>query len=136
MGFGTRQHPTSPPFEEAKKVCNEECLASAVLNLKKIGGGDTADDNQLTLAVDSDWGLIDEEFNIIKPDIVVCGGTWNFVYKRASLNFSSRSTRAKNALWIKYCHPSARVDSEIKYYGLTAIYQKILQRAEQCRWLG
>jgi len=130
--YGLRHTTTSyfPPFEEAKQVCNEECLASAVLNLKKIGGRGIADDNQLTHAVESDWDLIEEEFNIIRPDIVVCGGTWNFVYKQASLNFSSQSTRAKNALWIKYCHPSARVDSEIKYYGLAALYQKILQREQ------
>lgn len=119
-----------PSFEEAEQVCDEECLASAVLNLKKSGGIGVADDNDISDVVKKEWHLIEEELDIIKPDFVVCGGTWDFIDKRL-LGLSDAGAKlfghAYGALWIKHCHPSARVNSRVKYYGLSALYQKILQ---------
>lgn len=117
-----------PPFEQAKRTCDAACRASAVVNLKKIGGGGIADDNALAQALDRDWDLIAEQLAIIQPTIVVCGGTWALASTKVPLDLTRSWSTVKDVLWIKCCHPSARVDSEIKYYGLAALYQQSLQQ--------
>ena len=115
-------------FENAKTTYHSACNASAVVNVKKLGGGGTADDKELARALSRDWYLIAEQLAIIQPTIVVCGGTWALTSAKVPLDLQRSWATVGNVLWIKYCHPSARVDSEIKYYGLAALYQQILQQ--------
>lgn len=117
-----------PPFDQAKQAFRSACAASAVVNLKKIGGGGIADDNALAQALNRDWDLIAKQLAIIQPTIVVCGGTWALAATKVPLDPNRSWSTVGDVLWIKYCHPSARVDSEIKYYGLAALYQQVLQQ--------
>ncbi len=111
------------------------CRASAIINLKKSPGGAQSDAKRLEQAAKNDSDLIKKEYNIIQPDIVVCGGTIDICKKIWPLDDTMLigpdrfCYKFQKAIWFKYCHPSLPgVYHVIKYYGLMVLYQNILQQ--------
>jgi len=124
-----------PPFVEAKREENYKNAYSsaAIMNLKKMQGGPAADMIKVNDAVKRDAEFIKTELEIIRPEIVICCGTFgivgNIISDFEKLVPEDRSYRHINAVWIDYCHPSARYYyHRMMYYGLSAIYQNCLRQ--------
>jgi len=122
-----------PPYKEAEKEqkCGEALplLSSAVMNLKKLKGGSSADMEKIKEATERDKKRIKEELRIIKPEIVVCCGTWYVVKKTllaeeeySSIGTLERCYRYEDAVWIDFVHPGARLRHDMMYLGLVTYY--------------
>ena len=127
---------TIAPFSEARKDSNWKCScrSSALMNIKKSPGVSAADMDVIQKAAESDHEFILEEIDIIQPDIIVCCGTLNVC--RLFLPFDSFKSKGpdercyyyQDAIWIDYCHPSARFyRHDMMYYTLMVLYQNCLK---------
>ena len=119
----------TPLFIDAKKTENWQnaCWSSAIVNLKKLAGGHTPDPTQMLESTKRDLALINEELDIIQPDIVVCCGTFDFIKDVISdlqpIGSDGRCYKHSNAIWIDFPHPEAMYRHEVTYYALINLYQ-------------
>lgn len=105
-------------------------LGAAVVNLKKLPGGKSSTDAVIRHFAQRDKDFLRREFDILRPDIVVCGGT----YRTARLVFpklnrlapSGAWVRSASCVWINHVHPSCREPNSIKYDKLFAAYRSSL----------
>ena len=115
-----------PKFPEASVAQNASQAAlqqSAVVNIKKTGGGSKAKDVEIF-----DWALNTQDLLLqqikdIGPDIILCGGTWQ--YMRTILEETMQESRSihfwKDIYFIDYYHPANRYPSLLNYYALGGI---------------
>ena len=70
------------------------------------------------------------EFDILQPDVVVCGGTYrtaSIVFPELQLlNSGCQWVRCASCVWINHVHPSCRESNSIKYDKLFAAYRSSL----------
>jgi hypothetical protein len=124
-----------PPFTEANK--EEKKLVAwrscGVLNLKKSQGGNNSNMIELQKVAMRDIAYITKELEIIQPNIVVCGGTFNIVKNLFGgfneINGIERCymRKQRDELWIDFCHPGYRIYHDFMYYTLMVIYQNYLR---------
>ena len=102
----------------------------AVMNVKKTPGGHTSREIELLTYAREDADLLREQFNLYKPDLVICCGA--IVAKIAGVILSigepsewPTTTRGvsyrpiqNRGHILQYAHPEARVDDSLIYYGL------------------
>lgn len=105
---------------------------SAILNLKKVMGGSTSIYGQIYDYAERDKDNIKREINIIEPDVMVFGGTFEIfklVFKLGNAELADRVYKNPmfgNAIMIDHVHPSQRTRKDMIYYTLSVYYQKIL----------
>lgn len=108
----------------------------AVINIRKEAGvGINEDkisyDDKLKNAVDTYYDKTEEEINIISPDIVICGGTYDFIksqYKnRKEIELSSGSNcfRVGNRIFLKMYHPAYRVSPSVLFAYFKEVYSSL-----------
>lgn len=122
-----------PDFKDAKDGRDKFRKMVAVMNLKKTPGGGSANEEEIREAARKDWDFICREIAIIDPKIIICGGTFNFFRELCSEweirelgNGGNRAYKFGDRVVIDFVHPSYRVRSDMKFYYLCAIYQKVL----------
>jgi len=101
----------SPLFAAADEPRNRHSalLRSAVVNLKKIAGSETANPAELGRSVRQDGDLIREQIGILNPDVVACGGTWklaNSLIRGLRLSKPYSVDRANGRIWLSCFHPT------------------------------
>ncbi len=113
--------------------CHKSYRMCSVVNLKKISGKSTSSYEEIYQFGMKDKILIEEEISIIKPEIIVCGGTFDIfsnLFELNNIEISHRvykSSKFNEALIIDSVHPSQRTRRELVYYTLGACYQNALK---------
>ncbi len=111
----------------------------AVVNVKKVPGGGTVNNVKFDQYWSNEENIkklkeqLEIYFSIAPPDFIVCGATaWCYkaVFKEEKLkwNMTSRGVyfcEHGNSVVIDFCHPQARISSNIKYYALLDAVQEI-----------
>jgi hypothetical protein len=126
-----------PPFTSAKEGYAESFRSSALVNLKKRPGKGSSEPVVIEQATRDDKDLIAEELQIIRPEVIVCGGTWPFV-ENALFDDSlgqfehiepdkERCYLRDGIIWIDHCHPSVPWRRDMAYYGLVSMYRNCLE---------
>jgi hypothetical protein len=128
----------------ASKICRYKPLTKeeakqwlrriAVVNIKKSGGSSNTDMQQIIQYAEDDKTEIKHQIEIIDPDIIVCGYTFealnsiydNQINKKSSDYNDNWFYRIDNRLVIDYYHPANRYPALLKYYGIVNIYQQAL----------
>ena len=90
-----------------RKVLNE----IAVINVNKLGGGSVSDSRTLTEAAEKFHEEIIKQIELLDPNIVILGGTKDFISKWLPMNDTSRK-------WIAAPHPAQRNMTRQQYYDL------------------
>lgn len=116
-----------PEYEPLDKgQCNDWLRRIAVVNVKKSAGVPETDMEELAgySQYDSEE-LYREIYEIIKPDIIICGNTFS---ELRAINPRLRDVPASEAwryddegiLTVDYYHPSIRWSARLSFYGLVA----------------
>lgn len=121
--------------EEEYKLALQEI---AVINLKKSGGKSSSNYDEIAEYAKYDCEEIKKEFELIDPDIVICGFTFN-VLRNIVFKNEIEEVGQHNANWyyfakvngrvrlfIDYYHPANRFPDLLNYYGLVNIYQQAI----------
>ncbi|MBQ8027208.1 MAG: hypothetical protein IJ261_03725 [Clostridia bacterium] len=141
-----------PSFDFIPKSDSEETArikSCAIINIKKSDGKPNSEKNDLLDFLKEDSDLIREQFEEIKPEIIVCGNTAYFFQIAFGAEVNSKGSLISNAkyngveidrnelgrkgfvsagdkLIIDFCHPANRFDRMGKYYAFSTLYQQAL----------
>ena len=130
MTYGLQQE-NFPSFLEsydnyeskAPNIC-KGLKAIAVTNLKKIEGGGSSKQDEIIISAKDDKDLWSEEIRIMAPDLVVCGGTYNFIkglLKLSKQNIQAGSEYATHyfgghkCLLLSMYHPAYHISPTLHY---------------------
>jgi|SRR5580698_1685526 hypothetical protein len=100
-------------------------LSSAIVNIRKSGGGSASSSTELRNCVRDDGWFLRKQIDLIDPRIVVCGSTWGHVkelWPEASKAYNL-VWRTHNRLFVDFWHPSNRCPKEMAYYALAGLFQ-------------
>lgn len=129
------------------KLQSELLEQVALVNVKKVPGGGIVDGEKF----DAYWKepqniqnlrkQLKIYFSLAPPDFIVCGGTaWYYdnLFKDEKLVWETTSRgipfcRHGRTIVIDYCHPQARIASNIKYYALLDAIQEIRAKDAKIR---
>ena len=105
-----------------------------LMNLRKSNGSRNSGDRQFVKYAKADNELLNRQFNLINPDIVIYGYTFDAA--KGIHNLSSTKKEYPSSHWyyidqnnrvhIDYFHPANRYPALLQYYGLMGIYKKSL----------
>ncbi len=108
----------------------------AVMNIKKSNGKSSSNYDELKAYASVDKNEIKKEFELIDPDIVVCGGCFLTLYSIAFERSDSeeksenwyyyREVFGKKRLFLDFYHPANHWSDLLNYYGLMGTYQQAL----------
>ena len=110
----------------------------AVINLKKSNGDSSSDMTEVSAYAQADRQELMKEFELIDPDIIVCGSTFHTLItevfgmqplkgdKVCDNFFYWLDVAGKRRLFLDYYHPANHWDDLMNYYGLVNIYQQAL----------
>ncbi len=108
----------------------------AILNIKKSNGKSVSDYDELDAYASEDMYEIRKEFELIDPDVVVCGGCFLTLYATAFARddvseknenwYYYRDVFGKERLFLDFYHPANHWSELLNYYGLMGIYQQAL----------
>ncbi len=115
----------------------KDCLQRiAILNIKKSNGKSVSDYDELDTYAFEDMHEIRKEFELIDPDVVVCGGCFLTLYATAFTRddaseknenwYYYRDVFGKERLFLDFYHPANHWSDLLNYYGLMGIYQQAL----------
>lgn len=136
---GIRNLDRDLPWSEVKKVGvtdrREKLRSLCVMNLKKSPGGTSSNAKEIHAAALKYRSLINSQFNLYNPDLVICGGT--------AKTFSTVINYGRDLDWkrtrrgVRYCepvpgqhivdyfHPQARYRASMLYYCLVDAVREI-----------
>ena len=115
----------------------------AVINLKKSDGDSRSNISEITSYARADSIELMKEFELIDPDIIVCGTTFHIliteVFGMQPLNsnelcdnyFYRLDVAGKKRLFLDYYHPANHWDDLLNYYGIVNTYQQALLADEK-----
>lgn len=107
----------------------------AVVNVKKVNGASTSENEDLEQYVKNNEDALRKEIVHVKPKIIICGGTFNFLKDIFGMQISRSCDNlyywmdlgmGEKVLVLDYYHPAARYPEILSYYGLVNIYQQAL----------
>jgi len=107
---------------------------TAVVNLKKSNGKSNSDIDEILCYAQTDAELLKRQFDLIAPDVIVCGYTFGALKTALDLQIDKEKKHNDNwyywdrqrRLYIDYYHPANQYPALINYYGLICIYQQAL----------
>jgi hypothetical protein len=115
------------PFLSDRKVEYDKAVealrSSAVVNIKKSKGKSTSALKDIERYARRDKPYIQQQIKLIKPDVVICGYTWQFVedWWPDKKSIYDGTWRVRQVVFIDFWHPSYRVSGDLKYYALAAM---------------
>lgn len=117
----------------------------ATVNIKKLAGigtnsknKATSYDKKLRKAVSSYYPLIKEEISLIKPTLVICGGTFEFIQNQYSekpkqLSTGKRYFTHEGCDYLEFVHPSAFYSYEKFYCDFKNSYNELCKEREMTK---
>jgi hypothetical protein len=113
-----------PSFDDSTRGAASAIRDCAVINLKKTGGGGTANLGNVRCHLRLHSQLFLEQLELIDPTVVVCCGCTELVLPLLEQlhRLESRAIRHRGRLWIESYYPSARLDDITMYNRLLADY--------------
>lgn len=123
-----------PDFEQSK--CDrEECYkllqAASVVNIKKSNGISSTIKDDLQKYLDEDSKYLLEELELINPDIIICGGTYEEYCRLNRIKAYEGMKKItdwtylfQGKLVFDFVHPSAPIHGAMSYYTITGMFQK------------
>jgi len=104
-------------------VARHSLLASALINVKKSRGTSSSDASDIEFNLHRDAAFIQEQIEILDPEIVVCGGTW---YCAKSLWPKARYLydmvwKSQGRYFIDFWHPGYFHAPQAAYYSFAGI---------------
>lgn len=108
-------------------------MASAVMNLKKTGGGAAACDRELIAFAWEHRPFILRQLAILSPDVVVCGGTFRHV-REVMGGFEPVGVEAlvywrEGVLWVDHHHPASWVRIRQRHGLVMECLQQVVHSA-------
>ena len=113
------------PYQDIVKYYKQENLASglqciATTNLKKSGGGGISNYDEIKANALKQKDLWTEEIKIMKPDVVICGGTFSIVkeilgFDEITCSSGADTGRALDTLFVDFYHPQYRISPKVLY---------------------
>jgi hypothetical protein len=138
---GIRSLPDDIPWNAVAEITDgrrQRTLRSIVaMNLKKSPGGHTTDPAALSNAAAADAALINRQFALYEPDLVICCGadTSNIFDGLVDLGGEPRWKATRRGIRyrefqerrfvVSFAHPEARVGDCLLYYGLVDAIREI-----------
>jgi len=122
-----------PSYKAAHEYKKDSLTSAAILNLKKTAGGASSKMKEIEKFALNDAKFIKEELELIKPDVIVCGATFNIFQKifeldNRPIDEDKYLYKYKNMIVIDYWHPATRYSSHMYYYTLCSVYQRSLKK--------
>lgn len=108
-------------------------LRVAVVNIKKSSGAKSSNVNDIMSYAEWDKELLKEQIDLIKPTVIVCGGTYEMlrhIYPELKAHAGNGSSMLGNIKVIASCHPNAHIKNEEKYQTVVQSYIRLLGHAE------
>ena len=95
------------------KKLQKNLLDVSIVNIKKTAGGGSSNYDEILSAAKSYGHVIQEEIRIINPELIICGGTFDFakmIYKVESAEIKSLPSGAQyfivdNIIILQFVHP-------------------------------
>lgn len=115
-----------PLIEKISFIKENEVNSIAYVNLKKCNENKSASDPRNILDyVKDDCDFLQRQIELINPEIILCGQTFNF-YKEifSSEMISEKVYRTNNRLIIDFYHPACRIGYKETFQRLTDIIGK------------
>jgi hypothetical protein len=106
--LGTREEAKSNNYS----ACREVMLASAYINLKKIDGKSSSNDQNLITILKRDKDLLNKQLDLIKPNILLFGSTFTNISKdilfadAVKIQGTTRCYDNDGILLIDFLHPT------------------------------
>ena len=125
-----------PSYTEANKDENKikAIKGAAIINLKKSKGGGSADNDKVKEAALRDQRLIVREFDLIEPNIVVCGNIFDIVRQVLGYDTFAEVPDSdeilyvrQNVLFINSYHPACYYPPKYLYHTICSVYRRYLQ---------
>ncbi len=118
-------------MKEYRSVRDSLLSRIAVVNIKKSSGAKSSDWNDIMSYAKSDKELLKEQIELIKPTVIVCGGTYEMlrhIYSelKEMERSSNGATMLRNIKVIASCHPNAHIKNEAKYRAVVENYIGLL----------
>ncbi|WP_078543531.1 hypothetical protein [Litchfieldia alkalitelluris] len=109
-----------PYYVEASQNFAEGLSSIATTNLKKSGGTGESNMEDIMTHAKEQLDLWTQEIEIMKPDLVICGGTYSIVAELLALQnqVSPAGTnygKALNTTFIDFYHPAYRISPKVLY---------------------
>lgn len=113
-------------------------LHMATVNIKKSAGKGTNDksyETALKKAVANYYDLIKAEISLIKPNLIICGGTFTYIkdqydVKPETLPNGRRFFTFDDCIYLEYWHPSARFGYEKHFERFKETYTELCNRLD------
>ena len=126
-----------PPLSKFDKADELEIMRSiAFMNLKKVGGGSTADPQTIRDTTKRDRDFLYRQIKIIEPDVIVGGigdsGLWSLLFcgtefhdSGFNIGVAHGAVGERKVPVIDFYHPSYRVPRAMQYCLLGRVFQTI-----------
>ena len=119
------------PFDgdiDANAKVKEALLSCAVIDIKKSGGTSISNNNDLKKYASEDLDLIREEIELVKPNLIICGNTWNLVHQiwtdkkgEDEVDNYDMVYKCEDTYIVDYWHPGGIYPQKMTYYSLMAL---------------
>lgn len=139
---GIRKLPGDVPWQELELIDiarRKTALRSiAVMNIKKVPGGHTANPDEIAAAAEIDRQFLLRQYELYRPDLTICCGTAENFQAINAFGTEPKWQSTQRGVWfyspqpekhvISYSHPLARCAPPLLYYGLIDAVREILAR--------
>jgi len=110
-------------------VLHNALLSTASINVKKVPGGTYAHDKEIRDHANDYGDLLQEQIEIIDPDVIVCGSTWwaiRHLFQTSTLGDSTdRIHKAENGkVFLDFWHPANRFPRLMNCATLTELARR------------
>ena len=128
--------------EETSKERYQYFLSTAIINIKKSNGTSSTEKEDLMKYLKEDADLIKTQLELIDPDVIICGGTYEAMMEMYGLDYEKGKLadwtyrwrdENKDRLVIDFIHPAAQIYSAMSYYTITSMYAKAIERMKAAK---
>lgn len=124
--------PPLPSDDASYNAAKNALLASSIVNIKKSSGRSSSDNEDLKSYANKDKEYIRKQIELINPQIVICGYTWEFVNDFwKSRKISDLVYVADGRIFIDYWHPANQYPHKLNYYAFAFLLQQAQRAAPQ-----
>ncbi len=115
--------PEFPDTECAWQAASRSLLASAVVNIKKSDGKSSSDMADIGAHANKHRALLWRQIELINPDIVICGGTWEVVSTLWGKpeRVYDRVHRINGKVFVDCYHPANHYPNALNYYAFMGL---------------